>query len=592
ELTAAFNRFDDVITEFENRISNHEGLWKRYKRIEGSRSARRLEGEEARAFAERMQDLRREGADLPAAEKARLSEIRLELSELGRTFAQNVSKDEKAFEFFVDDASKLDGLSELYVKRARESAEGVGKPGYRFTIFDGTATEAMSRVHDPAVREALWRAMEPIAKTGETDNYPLAVRILELRREMAQLLGYDDFSDLATETRMVKNGAAAEEFIDALAVRTKEAAQAEFDELRAFRRSVDGIDGFEPWDGAYWSRKFADTRVDSEVLRKYFPLDNVLEGFFRTTEQIYGVKFEELSLPTWHPDVRSFQVVDATGRELGILQLDLYSRPGKRGGAWHHSLNKGAGDEPTMSVIATNFDPPGADGVVPPIRFRQVETVFHEFGHALHGLFSETKLKSHGGTAVARDFVELPSQIMENFAWEDDVLAYLAKHHETGAALPDELLSALKAERTAGAASAQMRQLALSKLDLALHRHYNPAVDGDIAEYAKNLLRPFVSEGSAADPSKILPEFEHIFSGSYASGYYGYKWAEVLDADAYTRFKADGVLSRRVGDDFRRTILSRGGSEDADQLYRDFMGRDPDLTALLRRLGIDASAAH
>jgi oligopeptidase A len=533
-------------------------------------------------------DARREGgADLPAAVRARLVEIDGELAELSRTFSQNSVKANKGFEIYFEDASALDGLLPEHLMKAEESAKKAGKTGYRLSLADGTAGQAMGRVHNEATREAIWRKMEPLHRTGETNNLPVAQRILELRREQAEILGFENYADLATTTRMVKNGASAEAFVDDLAAKLRDAAQQEYDEFRAFRKSVDGKDTFERWDGAYWSRKFSESRLDLDALREYFTIDNAIDAFRMTAEKLYGIRFEETKPAVWHPEVRSFEVLDHDGRLLGRFQLDLVSRDGKRSGAWHMSVNKGLGDEPTTSVIVGNLPQPTPDGKPSLIGLGGATTIFHELGHGLHGVFSEARLRSLNGTAVARDFVELPSQLMENFVWEKPVFDVLARHWKTGEPMPAELRDALYATRTEGAAGGQFGSLANAKLDIGLHRHYTGKTPEELEAFAEKLLSDFVLDGSTARPWRMVPQFGHIFSGGYASGYYGYSWAEVLDADAFTKFQADGTLSRSVGDSFRRELLSKGGTADPDVLFRNFMGRDPDPGAHVRRMGIE-----
>jgi oligopeptidase A len=588
ELGDAFGRAEDTIKELATRMQTEPKLQTAIERIRKSRGFEKLDAGEQRLVDLLLNERRRNGSALGAAERTRLVALEQRLAELARDFEKNATAANARVEVLVDDAAKLEGLSPDYVARAKASAEAAGKPGYRLSMADGTAFEAIERVHDAGVREQIWRRMQARGTEEGIDNRVLAEEILALRREKADLLGYDSFSDFVTETRMVKSGANAEAFVDDLTAKTRAAAEKEYADLRAFRKSVDGVDSLEAWDEAYWFRRMSDTLVDSEKVRDYLPLDQALAGFFHTAGELYGVRFEEVAMPKWHDEVRSFRVIDESGVSRGTIQLDLFSRDGKRSGAWQDTVLLGRGSDPTTVNVVANFDPPSKAGETARLRVGEVETLFHEFGHAFHALLSDVELRSLGGTNVAWDFVELPSQIMENFVWEPKVLESMAKHHLTGEALPAELTTALLEARAFGAARMQLRQLFQSKLDLALHRRYDPAVHGDVMKFANDIAAEFALPGSKAQPANILPIFSHLFAGGYASGYYGYKWAEVLDADAYTRFAADGSLSRRVGDEFRTKLLSRGSAEDADALYRNFMGRDPDPGALQRRNGLES----
>jgi oligopeptidase A len=416
-------------------------------------------------------------------------------------------------------------------------------------------------------------------------------RILELRKQKAQLLGFKDFADLVLDDRMAKKGADAQKFINELTEKTINAFERENAELLAFRRELEGpnADELRPWDIAYYAEKLLKARyeLDEEELRAYFPAERALDGAFRLAEQLYGVKLEPITnLPTWDPEVRSYRLNDENGVELGVFYVDLYPRENKRGGAWMHGLVASVPPTPNLAVFCLNASPP-AGGKPSLLLHRDVETLFHEFGHLLHHCLSRVSVRSLAGTRVAQDFVELPSQIMENWCSERDALNLFARHFETNASIPDVLLERLRRVRTFRAANGQMRQLGFASVDLALHIDYDATKDGDVMSYARDVMSKF-STTQLPDDYAMLASFSHLFGHpiGYAAGYYSYKWAEVLDADAFSRFKAEGVLNPKVGREFRDRVLSQGDSSDPMDLFVAFMGRKPRVEALLEREGL------
>ena len=416
------------------------------------------------------------------------------------------------------------------------------------------------------------------------------MKILELRNEKAHLLGFRDFADLVLDDRMAHTGDTAQKFLDDLRVRTEPRFREENAALESFAGRT-----LQPWDVGYWAEKqrAALYDFDEEALRPYFSLKNVVSGMFEIFGRIFGIRVEqETGVPGWDPEVRCYAIRDAaTNANLGSFYADWYPRENKRGGAWMDSLLTGnptaqnpAERRPHLGLICGNLTPP-VDGKPALLTHREAETIFHEFGHLLHHLLSRVEVRSLAGTSVPWDFVELPSQIMENWCWERESLDLFARHWQTGARLPEELFQKMKRAKTFRAANAQMRQLGLGVVDLALHR----AWDGhaDVVQYARGILAQFAATPLPEDYAMIAG-FTHLFSSpvGYGAGYYSYKWAEVLDADAFTRFRKEGVFSPTVGRDFRDKILARGDSEDPAVLYRSFMGRDPDPNALLERTGL------
>ncbi len=443
----------------------------------------------------------------------------------------------------------------------------------------------------------MYRAYTTRATEGIHDNRDLIVRILELRRRKAHLLGYRDFADLVLEDRMAKNSERALSFIREMQTRTQEFFEKENTDLEGFRKELEGPDApeMQPWDIAYYAEKEREARYefDEEALRPYFELDRVVGGMFDLVSRLYGIHVrEEQNVPAWDPAVKTYSIVDTDGVTLGSFYADWFPRENKRGGAWMDALLTGGPDNgrfrPHLGLICGNLTPP-VGGKPSLLTHREVETVFHEFGHLLHHCLSRVEVRSLAGTNVAWDFVELPSQIMENWCWERPSLDLFARHYQTGELLPEDLFEKMKRAKTFRAANAQMRQLSFATMDLALHTQYSHAQDGDVIEYSRKLMQPFLPTPLPKDYA-IIASFTHLFASpvAYAAGYYSYKWAEVLDADAFTRFQASGVFSSEIGAEFRDRILARGDSEDPAELYRSFMGRDPDVTALLRRAGLAA----
>jgi oligopeptidase A len=471
---------------------------------------------------------------------------------------------------------------------ASASAAAKGRTGYRITLQTPIVISVLTYADDRELREIMWRANDGRCATATYDNAPLIERILELRQAKATLLGYDNFGDLVMADRMAKRASEARRFIDELTARTTSAFSNECAELTAFVRETNGgvIGALMPWDVGYYAEKLRKQRFDfdEEVLREYFPAEQMLAAVFETSEELFDIRIESLAgCATWDPSVKAYGIYEADGSLIGVFYVDWFPRENKNQGAWMHGLITG---EPNVAVIAANATPPTADRPSL-LTHRDVETLWHEFGHLLHHCLSRVPLRSLAGTRVAHDFVELPSQIMENFCWEPKMLKRFARHYATGEAIPDELIARLRAARTFRAASAQMRQLGFATLDLALHCDYQRASGESMKDFARRVQESFAPAPLPADYAMVTT-FSHLFSRpvGYAAGYYSYKWAEVLDADAYGRFAEDGVLSRRVGLEFRKKVLEVGDSRDPAEVFEGFRGRPPSTDALLQRLGL------
>jgi oligopeptidase A len=595
ELRDVYNRVQPDVSAFYASIPLRPLLWQRLKAFGATAEAAALRGPRARFLHKTLEQFRREGADLSLPEKQRLEAISRELSELTSRFGQNVVASNAAYELLVADAARLAGLPEAAKQRAHEDAKAHGQAGYRFTLQAPSMIPLLTYCDDAALRREVYMASECRATTGEHANPPLIAKILELRHEQASLLGFKDFADLVLADRMAKEGEVARRFVDDLSARCQTPFQTECQALLEFRRRSEGPSApeLERWDVGYYAEKQRQALYDfdSEQLRPYFPLDRVVGGLFETARRLYGVDVRPNdALGRWHPDVRAYDMFDEAGMKIASFYTDFFPRESKRDGAWMNCLISGTSKLGASAVhlglICANVTP-AAPGLPSLLSHAEVETLFHEFGHLLHLCLSKVEVRHQVGTNVAWDFVELPSQIMENWCWEQEALSSFARHHESGEPVPEELFAKMQRARTYREATAMTRQLGFATVDLALHAEYQPARDGDVLSYARKVAQRF-APARLAENHAMIASFNHLFSSSvgYAAGYYSYKWAEVLDADAFTRFKREGVYNRSVGDAFRRSVLERGDSADPMQLYTEFMGREPSLDALMQRAGL------
>jgi oligopeptidase A len=595
ELRAAYNAVQAEVSAFYSGIPLHAGLWKAIQSYSATDEARTLSGTRRRFLTKTIDTFRRHGAELDAAGKARLEALDVELASLTTKFSENVLDATNAFDLAITDEARLKGLPPFARAAARESASQKGLEGWRFTLQAPSYTPVMMYLEDADIRQQMYQAHAIRASGGKFNNRPLLGRILELRRAKAELLGFRNFADFVLHDRMAHTGEHAEEFLKDLKRKTEAHFARENRELLHFRHSLEGQDApeLQPWDVAYYAEKqrAALYDFDEEALRPYFPLEHVVDGLFETARRLYGVRVtEEPGVPVWDPQVRYYGVHDRDGSFIGGFYADWYPRENKRGGAWMDALVTGYpaqdGFKPHLGLICGNLTPPLADRPAL-LTHLEVTTIFHEFGHLLHHLLSRVEVRSLAGTNVAWDFVELPSQIMENWCWEREPLDLFARHYQTGAPIPEDLFQKMVRARNFRSANAQMRQLGFGFVDLALHIDYAPERDGEVIGYTRGILQQY-SPAPLPPDHAMIAAFSHLFSNpvGYGAGYYSYKWAEVLDADAFTRFRANGIFSAETGAEFREAILSRGDSEDPADLYRRFMGRDPDPNALLQRSGL------
>jgi oligopeptidase A len=587
QLRDAHNEVQPRIAEFYAGIPLDEGLWRALREYAATEEAAALTGVRGRYLAKTIDAFRRAGAELDTTGKQKLQEMDVELATITMKFAQNVLDATARFEYVIEKEEDLAGLPASAVAAARQSAEAKGlATGWRFTLQQPSYLAVVTFLDNREVRERFWRAYNYRAP----ENAALIQRILELRQAKARLLGFAHFADLVLVERMAKTGAAAQRFISGLESKTRVAFERENRELAVFAGAT-----LEPWDISYYAEKKRVTEYafEEEDLRPYFPLDRVVEGMFELVHRLYGITVRPAGpVPLWHEDVKYYEIVDDDGTLLGAFYADWHPRETKRGGAWMDAFLQGRTIDgswrPHVGLMCGNLTAP-IGGKPALLTHRDVETIFHEFGHLLHCCLSRVEIRGMSGTSVAWDFVELPSQIMENWCWERECLDLFARHWQTGAAIPEDLFQKMVRARTFRSANGQMRQLGFACVDLALHIGYNPERDGGVLDYCRAILQRF-SAATLPEGYAMIAAFTHLFADpvGYGSGYYSYKWAEVLDADAFSRFRRDGIFSREAGMAFRRTILERGDSEDPADLFRAFMGRDPDPQALMTRLGLAA----
>ncbi|MDB4618415.1 M3 family metallopeptidase [Akkermansiaceae bacterium] len=588
ELREALNKMLPIVSEFSSSITLDDQLWavlKDFARTDLSS----LSDLQRRYIEETCADFRSSGADLAPDDKKRMAELNGELAKVTQKFSENVLDSTNAWELFIDDESRLAGLPESAKSAAAEDAKSKDKEGqWRFSMQHPSMMPVMQHAEDEALRKEIWEGSCTIGHGGDHDNSDLLWDILRLREEKAKLMGFDNFSDLVLERRMAKNGASALKFTEDLHEKILAQFHNDIEELQAYKAEKTGTEKapLQPWETTYWSeqRRKELYHFDDEALRPYFPVEQVMDGLFSLTSRLFGIRIAPAESEVWHEEVTFYEIHDSeTKAHLGSFYADWHPRESKRGGAWMNYLETGP---PHLGLICGNMTKPTGDKPAL-LTHREVETVFHEFGHLLHHLLSDVEIKSLAGVNVPWDFVELPSQIMENFCWDRESLDFFAKHYETGETIPEELFAKMLAARNYMSATGFMRQLAFGKLDLELHTNYQSYAGRDLDSVDREILAAYKTPLATPSPT-MARAFNHLFSSpiGYAAGYYSYKWAEVLDADAFTRFQKEGVLNEETGRSFRQEILSKGNSRPVDESYRKFMGRDPDQVALLNRSGL------
>lgn len=603
ELREAYNAVLPEMSAFWSSLPLNAALWERVKAFARTSEAVALTGTRKRHLMKTVRDFRRAGADLGDQDKERLQEVTVELATLQQKFSENVLDATAAYELNITDDVRLEGVPEAALNRARAKAEEEGLSGWLLTLDYPSVEPILKHCQDRELRREIHHAFVTRCHDGEFDNRPLLARILRLRDEVASVLGYASFPDYVLEDRMARKGERAIEFEHEMVDRTRPYWRRDVDQLRSFAAEI-GIDEVEPWDASFVMEALRKSRfdIDDEALRPYFPLDQVLDGLFSVVRRTFGFRVEKREIEElWHADAKYYEIFDESDELLGAFYTDWFPRKEKRPGAWMHDFITGGpredGFSPHLGVICGNFTPSDGDGPAL-LTHREVETTFHEFGHLLHHCTSRVEVAGLSGIHVAWDWVELPSQLMENWTWEREALDLFARHHESGDLLPDELFDRMVAARRYMGGWAQMRQLSLGTVDLALHNELAPKLRADapkaddetldehqgheVMAFGESRFADFAAQPRFAELHG-LTTFTHLFAGGYAAGYYSYLWSEVLDADAFTRFKKEGVFNRDTGRSYVDSILSRGDSADPEDLFREFMGRDPDAGALLER---------
>lgn len=580
-----------LLTEFSNDITLNEDLFKRIKSVYEQKETLNLSTEQATLLDKKFKSFSRNGALLSEEKKSKLREIDTELAKLKLTFSENVLAETNNYQLHITNEADLKGLPEGTIEGAKALAKSKELEGWIFTLDHPSYLPFVTYAENRELRKEISIAAGKKAfQNNEFDNKEITLKIAKLRFERANLLGYETHSHFVLEERMAQNPDKVKSFLNDLLVKAKPAAEREFAELTAFAKELDGIDHLEKWDGAYYSEKLKQKlfNLDDEKLKPYFQLENVLNGAFTIAGKLYGLTFTEVfDIDKYHEEVTTYEVKDEFGELVSIFYADFFPRKGKRNGAWMTSfksqyIKDKKNERPHISNVC-NFTKP-TETKPSLLTFNEVTTLFHEFGHGLHGMLANTVYPSLSGTSVYWDFVELPSQVMENWCYEPEALALFAKHYETGEIIPQEYVNKIKESASFQEGMATLRQLSFGLLDMAFHSN-NPTEITNIKAFEKTAF-----EGTTLYPDVeencLSVSFSHIFAGGYSSGYYSYKWAEVLDADAFAYFQECGIFNKEVATKFKDNVLSKGGTELPMELYKRFRGQEPKADALLKRAGL------
>jgi len=578
------------LSEFSNDIRLNEKLFVKIKTVYKQRKKLNLNTEQLTLLTKKYKLFSRNGANLSTSDKEKLREIDTQLSKLSLTFGEHVLADANAYQMHLTSESDLEGLPEHAKEAAKLLAENKDLKGWLITLDYPSYIPFMTYAKNRNLREKLAKAFGKKGfQKNDNNNEQVVLDIVKLKAQRAQLLGYKTHADFVLEERMAKNPTRVLDFLNTILVKAKPAAQKEFEQLKNLAEA-DGIQDFLKWDAAYYSEilKKQTLDLDEEQLKPYFKLENVLEGVFKVAQKLYGINFELINnIDTYHPDVKTFKVTDEKGAYKAVFYADFFPRPGKRQGAWMTSykdqwLKGGENSRPHISIVCNFTKPTKSQPSL--LTFNEVTTLFHEFGHALHGMLANTTYPSLSGTSVYWDFVELPSQVLENWCYEKETLDLFAVHYKTGEKMPSDLIKKIKAASNFLEGLATLRQLSFGLLDMQWHTQ-DPSEIKEVksfesAAFANTQLYPDVTENC------MSTAFSHIFQGGYSAGYYSYKWAEVLDADAFAYFKEKGIFNKEVAQKFKENILSKGGTEDPMILYKRFRGQEPNPDALLKRAGL------
>jgi Zn-dependent oligopeptidase len=590
EMQKIAQEVSPLLTAFGNDIALNEDLFKRVKAVYEQKDNLTLTPEQSTLLDKKYKSFARNGALLSEDKKEILREVDKNLAKLKLTFGENVLAETNNYKLHISNEADLKGLPDGAKEMAHSLAKADDLDGWLFTLDFPSYLPFVTYVDNRELRKEMAIAAGKKAfQENEYDNQENVKTIVKLRHERAQLLGYNSHSHFVLEERMAQNPEKVQSFLNDLLEKAKPAAQKEFAELTAFAKELDGLESLEKWDGAYYSEKLKQKlfSLDDEILKPYFQLENVLNGAFTVAEKLFGITFKEVfDIDKYHDDVQTFEVLDFEGQLVAVFYSDFFPRKGKRNGAWMTSfkpqyIRNGVNERPHVSIVC-NFTPP-TETKPSLLTFNEVTTLFHEFGHALHGMLANTTYPSLSGTSVYWDFVELPSQVMENWCYEPEALALFAKHYETGEIIPQQYVDKIKESASFLEGMATLRQLSFGLLDMAYHA--KPQKIDHVKAFEKaamdhTTLYPDVAENC------MSVSFSHIFQGGYSSGYYSYKWAEVLDADAFAYFQERGIFDKEVAAKFKDNVLSKGGTELPMDLYKRFRGQEPKPEALLKRAGL------
>lgn len=589
-----------LLSEFQTYVGQHEGLYQAYLALSQSDDFPLLSGAQRKEIQNTLRDFRLSGIGLPAEAQQRYGEIQARLSELASRFSNNVLDATQGWHKLVADEAELAGLPESVRAAARQMAELKGKEGWLFTLDIPSYLPVMMYADNRELRAEMYeafttRASDQGPNAGKWDNSAIMSELLTLRRELAQLLGFANYAELSLATKMADKTEQVVSFLTDLAAKSLPQGKAELEEIRAFAAEQHGQSELAAWDLAYYAEKLKQHKfsISDEQLRPYFPASKVVKGLFEVVKRVFGMKVRErLGIDTWHSDVRFYDIFDADDELRGSFYLDLYAREHKQGGAWmdvclgRRYRQDGSLQKP-VAYLTCNFNGP-VDGKPALFTHNEVVTLFHEFGHGIHHMLTRIDVAGVAGiNGVAWDAVELPSQFLENWCWESEALAFISGHYETGEPLPADLLEKMLTARNFQAAMQMLRQLEFALFDFRLHQEFDPANPAQLPA----LLDEVRSQVAVMTPpafNRFQHSFSHIFAGGYAAGYYSYKWAEVLSADAFSRFEEEGIFNPATGQSFLKNILEKGGSKEPMELFRAFRGREPKVDALLRHSGIAA----
>lgn len=589
-----------LLSEFQTYVGQHEGLYQAYLALSQSDDFPLLSGAQRKEIQNTLRDFRLSGIGLPAEAQQRYGEIQARLSELASRFSNNVLDATQGWHKLVADEAELAGLPDSVRAAARQMAELKGKEGWLFTLDIPSYLPVMMYADNRELRAEMYeafttRASDQGPNAGKWDNSAIMSELLTLRRELAQLLGFANYAELSLATKMADKTEQVVSFLTDLAAKSLPQGKAELEEIRAFAAEQNGQSELAAWDLAYYAEKLKQHKfsISDEQLRPYFPASKVVKGLFEVVKRVFGMKVRErLGIDTWHPDVRFYDIFDADDELRGSFYLDLYAREHKQGGAWmdvclgRRYRQDGSLQKP-VAYLTCNFNGP-VDGKPALFTHNEVVTLFHEFGHGIHHMLTRIDVAGVAGiNGVAWDAVELPSQFLENWCWESEALAFISGHYETGEPLPADLLEKMLTARNFQAAMQMLRQLEFALFDFRLHQEFDPTNPAQLPA----LLDEVRSQVAVMTPpafNRFQHSFSHIFAGGYAAGYYSYKWAEVLSADAFSRFEEEGIFNPATGQSFLKNILEKGGSKEPMELFRAFRGREPKVDALLRHSGIAA----